>query len=792
MTKQPIESPRDYPPIAIIGIGCRFPGGVTNPTQFWNLVVDGVDAISEIPANRWNSSRFYDSENKPGRSYARHGGFIGDVDRFDAAFFGLSPREASNTDPQHRLLLEVAWEAFEDAGKAPAEAPKKTGVFIGISSHDFSDIGSAISERDAINAYSALGASPSVAANRLSYFFDFTGPSLAVDTACSSSLVAIHLACKSIWDDESSTALAGGVNLLLRPEGMIGFCKASMLSPDGRCKAFDASANGFVRAEGAGLVLLKPYAQAVADGDQIYAVILGAATNQDGRSAGITVPTVSSQTALLREAYAQAKIDPSAVDYMEAHGTGTAVGDPVEAEALGRVLSLGRPAGQTCLIGSVKTNIGHLEPASGVAGLIKATLAVKHGQIPPNLHFNSPNPEIPFEDLQIRVPRHLEPWPSSGSRRIAGVNSFGFGGSNAHVVLASAPPIDRSDAISDDANSPTVESPLAMALPLSAKCPETLKQLASAYQRHLTEGPTDALSDICFSAGVHRPHHKHRLAAVGASKEEVANVLEAFVRLEGDHGAIAESTQLALGRSYPDPPKLAFIFTGMGPQWWAMGRELLTQSTVYREAITECDSAWRRLADWSLLAELQADATTSRIHQTEIAQPAIFSLQIALAAVWRSWGVQPDFVLGHSVGEVAAAYVSGALGLEDAFQVVAHRSRLQGTTVGQGTMLAVGLSVDATRAAIANYEDLVSIAAINGPSSVHASGRRQGSGFPCGRINGRRRVRANARSRGSVSQPGDGRHSTRPHCGAGRDRPSGGQDNTDFVGYWELCGRPRA
>jgi acyl transferase domain-containing protein/acyl carrier protein len=730
-----------HQPIAIIGMGCRFPGGANSPQTFWQLLKEGVDAITEIPPTRWNVNAFYDpDQEKSGKSYTRWGGFIEDVDRFDAHFFGISPREATRMDPQHRLLLEVAWEALEDGGQIPADlAGSKTGVFVGVASHDYADIQSSVSERRLMNAYTNLGSAMSIAANRLSYFFDFLGPSLAVDTACSSALVAVHLACQSIWTGESDLALAGGVQITLRPESTIGFSKASMLAPDGRCKSFDARANGFVRSEGAGLVLLKPYRQAVQDGDSIVAVILGTAVNQDGRTQGITVPSGASQEAVLVNAYRQTSVDPAQVRYVETHGTGTPVGDPIEAKALGHVLSRNRPPNKTCFIGSVKTNIGHSETAAGIAGLIKAALVVKQGQIPPNLHFETPNPEIPFDDLQLQVPQRLEPWPDT-AYRIAGVNAFGFGGTNAHVVLADRPlleighaenMVDRPAPSQNNGKSSQThilskrtgvssgKVPLSgrFLLPLSARSHDALLALAQAYQRFLTHETSASLVDIGYSAGMHRTHHHHRLAVAGHNKGELIKQLKAFIA--GDQPIGVSSGQPLVS------PKLAFVFSGMGPQWWAMGCQLLEKEAVFRETIEQCDTYLQGYTGWSLLAELTAAETESRINQTEIAQPAIFAIQVALSRLWRSWGVEPEIIVGHSVGEVAAAHLAGVLSLEDALNVVFHRSRLQATTAGQGQMLAAGLSEKEANLLLAGYTEQVSIAAINSPRAVTLAGDGQ-------------------------------------------------------------------
>jgi acyl transferase domain-containing protein/surfactin synthase thioesterase subunit/NADPH-dependent curcumin reductase CurA/NADP-dependent 3-hydroxy acid dehydrogenase YdfG/acyl carrier protein len=709
--------------LAIIGIGCRFPGGANSSEAFWKLLRDGVDAITEVPADRWNVDSFYDpDESKPGKMRTRWGGFVNKIDEFDAEFFGISPREASNIDPQQRLLLELAWEALEDGGQVPERlAGTKTGVFIGLMVQDYQDIqASSVGAHNLINAHTAVGSiSMSIAANRISYVFDFHGPSITLDTACSSALVAVHLACQSIWNQESEIALAGGVNAILKPEYTIAESKASMLSPDGRCKSFDARANGYVRGEGAGIVVLKRLSQAQADGDPIYAVIRGSAVNQDGHTNGITVPNGQAQEAAIRQACKQAGILPEQIQYVEAHGTGTPVGDPIEANALGNVLGKNRPLEDSCIIGSVKTNIGHLESAAGVAGLIKAALVVKHGLIPPNVHFQTPNPKIPFEELRLRVPAALEPWPNGSALRIAGVNSFGFGGTNAHVVIAQAPESADSGSWPQSVSGINAESKIqnhkSVLLPLSARSSEALKALASAYKDFLTTEDS-SLSEICYSASLRRGHHEHRLCVVGDSKQELAEHLEAF---------LVGETRLGMSGDRPLPgnsPKLVFVFSGMGQQWWAMGRTLLSEEPVFRETIQQCDKLLQHYTDWSLLKELTTSEETSRINSTQIAQCAIFSVQVALSALWRSWGIIPEAIVGHSVGEVAAAHVAGVLSLEDAVRVIFHRSRLQAKTAGLGKMLAVELSLESAQQVLAGYEERVSIAAINSPTGLTLAG----------------------------------------------------------------------
>ncbi|WP_231512042.1 type I polyketide synthase, partial [Chondromyces apiculatus] len=465
--------------MAIVGIGCRFPGSASTPEAFWDLLRHGVDAITEVPSERWDAAALYSADpTVPGKMHTRWGGFLSDVRGFDAAFFGISPREAMSADPQQRLLLETAWEALEDAGQPVDQlAGAPVGVFVGLSARDYSELQSRAGGVPH-DIHAATGAAASIAANRISYALDLRGPSLTVDTACSSSLVAVHLACESLRRGECSLALAGGVNLLLAPEVTLQFAKAGFMAPDGRCKAFDARANGYVRAEGVGVVVLKRLSRALADGDRIYALVRGSAVNQDGRSNGLTAPNQKAQEELLRAACRRAKVSPGEVQYVEAHGTGTALGDPIEARALGAVLSEGRPASEPASLGSVKTNLGHTEAAAGVAGLIKVALSLHHGALPPSLHFERANPHIAFGELPLRVQETLAPWPRSARRRLAGVSSFGFGGTNAHVILEEAPPPPDSDA-------PTTNDAREHLLLLSARSDEALRALARTYADRL-------------------------------------------------------------------------------------------------------------------------------------------------------------------------------------------------------------------------------------------------------------------------------------------------------------------
>jgi thioester reductase-like protein len=713
-------------PIAITGIGCRFPGGSNNPADFWQLLCNGVDAITEIPKDRWNQSSFYSAETgKPGKTYSRWGGFIQDIDKFDAHFFGISTQEANPMDPQQRLLLEVTWEAIEDGGHVlDIAGGSNTGVFVGISTFDYSNIQSTIIDKRPANAYTAIGSTLSIAANRISYCLNFHGPSISVDTACSSSLVGVHLACQSIWTGECRMAVAGGVNCIIMPSNHIAFCSMSALSPDGRCKAFDAEANGFVRSEGAGVIILKPLSEAIKDGDQIYATILATGVNQDGKTQVITMPNKSSQESLVKSTCLDAGISPSEVAYVEAHGTGTAVGDPVEATALGEALGASRSEGEECLIGSVKTNIGHPEAAAGIAGIIKVALMLKHEMIPPSLHFHTPNPSIDFEGLRLRVAQKLEPFRntiddgngSRANRRIAGVNSFGFGGTNAHVILGEAPDSDTREKPIEE-NFITEEERKLSLLPVSARSPEALKGIADSYIRFLSDDDTGSvysLQDISYAASTRRNHFEHRLLIIGSSKREISESLQAFLQGETSH-------RVFTGQPVANP-RPVFVFSGQGPQWWAMGRQLFNQEPVFRKKIEECHQILWELGGWSLLDELMADEESSRLHETAIAQPSIFSIQVALSALWKSWGVNPTAVVGHSVGEVSAVHEAGVLDLKDAMRVIYHRGRCMGKADSQGRMLAVGLSAEEASREIAPYCDLISLAAINGPSSITLSG----------------------------------------------------------------------
>ncbi len=694
-------------PIAIVGIGCRFPGGATDPERFWQMLRSGSDAIVRVPADRWSAERYAGADAEAGGTIpAPCGGFLEDVRSFDPSFFGITPREAVAMDPQQRLVLEVAWEALEDAGEVPARlVGTRTGVFVGIGLNDYGRLQVAGQERDPrrIDTYSISGNALCITANRLSYLLDLRGPSMAIDTACSSSLVAVHMACQSLRTGESTLAIAGGVNVMLSPSNSVGV--ARFLSPDGRCKAFDARADGYVRGEGAGLVILKPLSRAQADGDRIYAVIRGSAVNQDGFSSGLTVPNGTAQEALIRQALDTAGVAPADIQYVEAHGTGTALGDPIEVNALSAVLSAGRPADRPCMIGSVKTNIGHLEAAAGVAGLIKVALSLSRSELPPSLHFERPNPHIPFDRIPLRVQRALSAWPKTSGPALAGVSSFGFGGTNAHVIL-------------EGANVQPPEAPggadRVELLPLSARSRPALERLAREWDAWLARETPD-LGEACYTASLRRTHHPHRLAVVGRSTAELRERLRTL-------GAGERVTGTAIGEVPRKRPRIAFVFSGQGPQWWAMGRQLLATEPVFRQVVVACDRRLSELGGCSLLDELAAEEGASRLGRTDIAQPAILAVQAGLVALWRAWGVTPDAVVGHSIGEIAAAHAAGALSLDQAVEIAFHRGRLMHEAAGRGRMAAVELSADAAAEALRGFERRLAIAAVNGPASVVVSG----------------------------------------------------------------------
>ncbi|MBD2534125.1 aminotransferase class III-fold pyridoxal phosphate-dependent enzyme, partial [Nostoc flagelliforme FACHB-838] len=701
-----------HEPVAIIGTGCRFPGGANNIEAYWHLLQTGLDAITAIPDDRWDINTFYDrNPETPGKMYTKYGAFLEGVDGFEPKFFNISPREAIAIDPQQRLLLEVSWEALENAGLATQQLQgSKTGIFIGIGSEDYSQLTINSGDFTRIDPHSSLGNARSIAAGRLAYIFGFQGPCLQLDTSCSSSLLAVHLACQSLRAKESNLALAGGVNLILSPETSIGLCKLKALSVDGHCKTFDAAADGYGRGEGCGIIVLKRLSDAIADRDNILAVIRGSAVNHDGRSNGMTAPNGSAQEALIREALENAKVEPNQVQYVEAHGTGTPLGDPIEVFALEKVLCQGRSEDNPLTIGSVKTNIGHLEAAAGIASLIKVVLSLQHQQIPPHLHFHKPNPYIPWERLPIVVPRQLIPW-STQEPRLAGVSAFGMSGTNVHLILEEAPKIEPVYL--------EAERPFHL-LCLSARSEKALHTLAGLYQSYIQSHPQIALGDFCFTANTGRSHFEYRLAVVAESTKQMAEKLAGFITKTDTTGLVRGQID-SINR-----PKIAWLFTGQGSQYIGMGHQLYETQPTFRQAIDRCDQILSSHLEKPLLEILYPGNNESYLlNETAYTQPAIFSLEYALAELWRSWGITPDLVMGHSAGEYVAACVAGVFSLEDGLKLIVHRSQLMQSLPSNGAMVVVFADADIVNKTLAEYHRKIHLAAINGVQNIVISGEKE-------------------------------------------------------------------
>ena len=677
-------------PIAIIGAGCRFPGGARNLDAYWQLLLEGRDAVQKIPTSRWQS--FGNQAASPDWC----AGLIEGLDEFDASFFRISAREAASMDPQQRLLLEVVWQALEHAAQPPAGlVGSRTGVFIGITGHDYADL---LREAGgAMDVYAATGNANNAAAGRISFTLGLQGPSVAIDTACSSSLVAIHLACQSLRNKESDLAVAGGVNTVLTAAAFECFYSWGMMAADGRCKTFDSRADGFVRGEGCGIVVLKRLSDALAQKDRILAVIRGSAVNQDGRSSGLTVPNGPAQEAVIRQALAAGRVNPADIDYVEAHGTGTALGDPIESYAIGSVLGVGRQADQKLIVGSVKSNIGHLESAAGVAGLIKTILAMRHQTIPANLHFRELNPNVDWAGTQVQIPVEQHPWPRGPRKRLAGVSGFGFSGTNAHLVIEEAPePPPRGLAI---------DRPLHV-FTASAQTSEALESLLASYRSLRSNEP---FADLCFTANAGRNHFERRIAVTATCFEELQKALP-----------LDPSTFTTVPR---ETPRTAFLFSGQGSQYPAMGRDLFETQPVFRNALEACDAIIKPYLEHSLLDLLYGESGSrnpSLLDRTDYTQPVLFSLEWALAAMWRSWGVEPQVVLGHSVGEYAAATFAGFWTLEDGLRLIAERGRLMQSLGGGWGMLAVRCQQEAIAPFLAPE---LSLAAVNGPENLTLAGR---------------------------------------------------------------------
>ncbi|NER45701.1 MAG: SDR family NAD(P)-dependent oxidoreductase [Symploca sp. SIO1A3] len=701
---------RHKEPIAIIGMGCRFPGKSDTPEAFWQLLRNGVNAVTDIPSSRWDLERYYDPNPAPGKFYIRSAAFLqpDEIEQFDAEFFRMASREAASLDPQQRLLLEVSWEALEHAGVAPTSlAGSQTGVFVGIHWDDYSAERFYMVNPNDLNAYPTLSNLRSLSAGRIAYVLDLHGPTLQVDTACSSALVSVHLACQSLYDRECNLAIAGGVSLLLSPKLTVGFCQMKVLAKDGRCKTFSDSVDGFVQGEGCGMVILKRLSDAIRDRDPILATIRSSVVNHDGYSLTLTTPASAAQEAMLQQAVENAQIEPKQVQYVETHGTGTPLGDPIEVKALAKIL--GQERQEPLVMGSLKTNMGHLGAAAGVAGLIKTVLALQNDQIPPNLHFDKPNRRIPWRKLPVTVATELMPW-SEDEPKLAGVSCFGMSGTNAHVIVEAAPKLPQVELATEEIE------PRYHLLTLSAKSEKALNAIAQRYLTFLDK-TEDSLANICYTAAVGRSHFAHRLAIVADSREEIVHQLEAFVKGEEVTGTIQ-------GDTYDAAPQIAFLFTGQGSQYIDMGRELYETQRVFRQVLQQCDEILHSYLDQPLLSILYPDQPEDIINLTAYTQPAIFAFEYALAKLWQSWGIIPDVVMGHSVGEYVAACVAGVFSLEDGLKLIATRGQLiqQLPQEAAGKMVSILADEELINSAIAPYGTQVSVAAVNGPQSIVISG----------------------------------------------------------------------
>ncbi|MBD2136213.1 SDR family NAD(P)-dependent oxidoreductase [Anabaena sp. FACHB-1237] len=697
-------------PIAIVGMGFRFPGGAKDADSFWHLLENGIDAITEIPPQRWDVDAYYDpNPDAPGKMYTRYGGFIDAVEQFDPQFFGIAPREAMEMDPQQRLLLEVTWEAIENAGfSADKLKGTSTGVFIGMSADDYAHLCINFDTLEQVDAYTGFGNARSIGVGRLAYTLGLQGVTVQLDTSCSSSLLGIHLACQSLRSRECNLALAGGVNLMLSPIGTILFSKSKALSPDGRCKTFDASADGYARGEGCGIVVLKRLSDAIADNDHILAVIRGSAANHDGKSNGLTAPNGSAQEAVIRQAVINAKLKPEQIQYVEAHGTGTPLGDPIEVSALGRVLGENRHNETPLIVGSLKTNFGHLEAAVGVASLIKVVLAMQHEQIPPHLHFKTPNPYIAWDKLAVKVPTELTPWPEKDGQKLAGISCFGMSGTNVHLILESAPSVEKY--INSE-----ISQTSGHLLALSGKTEQALQDVAKRYIQLLEKQPEISVSKLCFTANSGRSHFDHRLAIITESCKNLHQQLQNFLDKNTDTNIV--SNQLTSKKA----PKISYLCSGQGSQYIGMGRELYNTEPIFKQNLDKCREILFEYIETDIIEIIHTE--NDLLDQTAYTQPALFAIEYSLYKTWEHYGIKPDIVLGHSIGEYPAACIAGIFSLEDGLKLIAHRGKLMQKLPKNGKMVAVQTTAEKIEPLINQHsEQEIAIAAYNGTNSIVISG----------------------------------------------------------------------
>lgn len=706
-------------PIAIVGIGCRLPGGVASPDELWEFLVSARSGVGEIPGTRW-SDEFYDPDPEAeGRTHIRHAALIAGIREFDPYFFGISPREAATMDPQQRHFLEVAWEALEDAGQTEKEIRgSATGVFVGANATDYLQL--QLTDPTVIGTYTVSGGANCMIANRLSYQFDLQGPSLVVDTACSSSLVAVHLAVQSLRGRESDMAIAGGVNLLMSPSSMVAHSKGLPLAPDGCCKTFDARADGYVRGEGVVAVVLKRLSDAISAGDRVWAVIRGSAVNQDGTTNGLTAPNGLAQRAVIERALGNARVSPADVTLLEAHGTGTALGDPIEVESLNAVYGEAAGTRGSCALGALKSSIGHLEAAAGITGLVKTALCIHNRAIVANLHLESVNPLISLDAGRLFMPTGVAAWEQPDERRNAGVSAFGAGGTNAHVILGPAPTMspDTGPSPSGEEEPTTGMGAVARLIAISARTSDALRPMVRAYRDYLQAAAADesGFADITYSAAFRRTQHEHRAVVVADSSSQAAGRLSEW--LVGDNspaGVFSGRAGAAANK------RIVFVFPGQGAQRPGMGRELMRDCAAFRDAVSECDEAMRKWLGYSVIEGVHTADDDSELG-LDMIQPALFAMAVGLVARWASLGIVPDAVVGHSMGEVAAAHVAGALSLEDATRIICRRSALLTRIAGQGAMLVAALPMSEAADLTAGYRDRVSVAVSNSPTSTVLSG----------------------------------------------------------------------